>query len=194
MKYSSTPMSASNHEAIHHGRKRYSGIPDRDTPSHRSSHNNGSLFRDIYNDLWKLPRWLYWILKWPLSLYLLWLITSYSAVYCYNKVLSTFEPICAVPLLGEALRAMPIPICDFSSPTRTINITRAPALQESFDGVMLPAGRNYDLAKSMVGHQHAVRDLRIRVKASELHRKKELEAALESLIRLTKDTAKYVDR
>ena len=51
-------------------------------------------------------------------------------------------------------------------------------------------GQSYDLARDMIGHEYAVRGLRIRVASSNLERKQELTQELESLIGYTKRTAK----
>lgn len=73
---------------------------------------------------------------------------------------------------------------------RPINASKVATCQEELIVVMDRVGHNFDLARDMVGHEFAVRDLRIRVAASNLSRRQELTRELESLIRYTKQTAK----
>jgi hypothetical protein len=75
-------------------------------------------------------------------------------------------------------------------PLKTINVTKIATSQQELDLVMNSVGKNFDLARDMVGHEFAVRDLRIRVAAGDLYRRREIANELDSLIRETKKTAK----
>lgn len=154
----------------------------------------GSLTPAIAEDSWKLakflfrlPKILYPIWKWILLAYLLWLGATYLFVFLYRFATDALAPICATPIIGAS-----IPFCAPSSESkdRDLNISKVATSQDELIVVMDRVGQNFDLARDMTGHEFAVRDLRIRVAASNLSRKKELTRELESLIRYTKQTAK----
>lgn len=152
----------------------------------QSSRQEGSLIGDVYRDIWRLPRLLYVFLKWPLLAYLIWMAFSYSVAFGLRKVGQAVEPVCHIPLVSNL-----IPLCATPTLARPLDPAKVVSSQEQLDGVMRPAGQNRDLAKEMMGHEYAVRDLRIRVAASKLERKRELEQQFNALLRRTKDTARY---
>ena len=154
----------------------------------------GSLPIDMAYDGWKLaklfsglPRLLYPIWKWILLAYLLWLAVTYLFAFLYRFATDALAPICSIPIVGSR-----IPFCALPSEPkdRDLDISKVATSQDGLGVVMDRVGQNFDLAREMVGHEFAVRDLRIRVAASNLARKKELTQELESLIRYTKQTAK----
>lgn len=152
--------------------------------------SEGSLARDIYNDLFRLPRRLYPWLRWPLFFYIVWMVVSYSMVFCLNKVSKAVEPVCRIPFVGHV-----IPFCAVGGAgAPPLDLRRMADSQEHLDDVMLPAGRNRNLARDMINHEYAVRDLKIRVAASDLKRKRELEEQFGLLIRRTKDAARGLSR
>ena len=156
-------------------------------PSHKVAPRKGSLFSDVWEDIWKLPRALYPFYKWLILLYILWLLVTKSMVVVYHKAARQLEPICDLPLIGYA-----IPLCSGLSeapPSRTINVTKVATSQEELDLVMNSVGQNFDLARDMVRHGFAVRDLRIRVAASDLSRRSEIVNELNSLVHETQKTA-----
>jgi len=154
----------------------------------------GSLLGDVSNDCWSLfrtslgvPWLLYPIWKWFLLGYLIWLAGSYLLVSLYSLAVSSLSAtLCPIPILGSR-----IPFCA-TSIDRSIDLSRITTSQDELTLVMDNVGQNFGLARDMVGHEFAVRDLRIRVGASDLARKQELTRELESLIRNTKQTAKSV--
>lgn len=135
----------------------------------------------------ELPRALYPIWKWFVVVYIVWLAISYLAVSIYRFATMALAPICSIPVIGPQI---PLYTVSVEPNSRPINASKVATCQEELIVVMDRVGRNFDLARDMVGHEFAVRDLRIRVAASNLLGKQELIRELESLIRYTKQTAK----
>ncbi|KAI9671113.1 MAG: hypothetical protein M1831_005199 [Alyxoria varia] len=177
-------------------RRRYR--PPREKTPHEVPAYEGSLVSDILNDIWTLiksfaylPRKLYPIAKWILLAYLMWLAISYPTVIIYRSIKTTIAPLCDIPIIGPR-----IPLCSlpFELQDRPVDGSKMAKSQDELVVVGDQAGQNFDLARDMVGSEFAVRDLHIRVMASNLSRKKELARELESLIRYTKQTAKGLSR
>lgn len=157
-----------------------------------SQNREASLFSLLANDGWRLawaflrlPRTLYPVWKWILLMYIGWMAFSYLLAYAYRSVTAAMAPLCSIPFVGSQL-----PLCTVHPGDNPIDASKVATSQEGFTVVMDRVGQNFDLARDMVGHEFAVRDLRIRVAASNLSRKEELTRELESLIRYTKQTAK----
>lgn len=153
--------------------------------------SEGSLLGDVaYDVVWRLPRALYYYLKYFILAYILLWITLRALAFGYQKVSQALEPICNVPGISSI-----ISLCNVDPAiTKVLDPAKVVASQEQLDQVMNPAGDNRDLARNMMGHEYAVRDLRIRVAASDLKRKKELEDQFDSLIRRTKNTARGLSK
>ena len=159
-----------------------------------SQPDDGSLHTDLAKDAWRffkvssrLPRLLYPIWKWMLLLYLVWMVLSYLLAFLYQSVTTALSPMCSVPILGSKLM-----FCNWSTEggDRPIDVSKVATSQEVLTIVMDRVGQNFDLARDMTGHEFAIRDLRIRVAASNLSRRQELARELDSLSRYTKQTAK----
>jgi hypothetical protein len=101
------------------------------------------------------------------------------------SIVQKVEPVCSIPWIGQVF---PLYAVLSSPPTTTINITKLSTSQDQFEEVMNSAGKGLGLAMDMWSKQHAVRDLTIRVKYSELKRKDELAVELDSLIALNTRT------
>ena len=164
--------------------------------SRAKSQFEGSLLYEIGNDVWRmlklilrLPGTLYPYWKWLLVGYFIWLAVSYLTVALCRFAFNTYAPLCSIQPIGPWL-----PLCsDFlKMEDRPIDTSKLAKSQDELLVVMNHVGQNYDLARDMIGHEFAVRDLRIRIAASDLRRKRELTKELESLIHHTKDTAKQV--
>ena len=93
---------------------------------------------------------------------------------------------CSVPIISQ------LPFCTEppNMEDRALNVSRVATTQDELAVVLDRVGENFDLARDMVDNEFAVRDLRIRVTASELSRRKELTQEMDSFIRYTKQTAK----
>lgn len=155
-----------------------------------------SFLSEIGNDIWSLaraiPRLLrtsYPVWKRLLLFYGLWLIISHLAAQFVSDITTKMAPMCSVPIIGPR-----IPFCTWSlEPNdRSFDVSQVATSQEVFTVVMDQVGQNFDLARGMTGNQFTLQHLRIRVDASNLPRKKELAQELAHLIRLTKQTAKWV--
>lgn len=135
----------------------------------------------------RLPKKTYPIWKWVLFGYLVCLGISYLLDYLYRFAADSLAPACSLPVLGPL-----IPFCIGPSELKDgwIDATKVVTSQEELTVVMDRVGQNFDLAKDIVAHEFTLRDLRIRVAASNLARSKEIAQELDSLIRLSKGTAK----
>ena len=157
-----------------------------------SQNQEASLFSLLANDVttlaWatlRLPGTFYPLWRWILLIYIGWMTFAYLLSYAYRSATAAIAPLCTIPIVGSQL-----PFCTVHPGENPIDVSKVATSQEGFTVVMDRVGQNFDLARDMVGHEFAVRDLRIRVAASNLSRKKELTRELESLIRYTKQTAK----
>lgn len=153
----------------------------------------GSVLWDIVSDvgktvggglrLWRGP---YPIGKWLLYGYLIGMAVCYLVAFLYGRVLSGVSSVvCPIPVVRSWF-----PLCEAPTPTRPIDISKVAATQEELAVVMDQVGHGFDLARDMKRREYAVRELRIRVAASELPRSQELTRELDSLIRYTKQVAK----
>ena len=95
---------------------------------------------------------------------------------------------CSIPVVGSHLPFYP---ARFAANNRPVNVQVA-ASHDALAVVVDRVGQNYDLAREMRTNEYTVRDLKTRVSASSLSRKRELTKELESLIKYTKKTAKSV--
>lgn len=154
----------------------------------------GPFLSVIVNDGWiliktalRLPMLLYPFWKWLLLTYVVWMAIMYLVTLVGCSATAALAPMCSTWFIGPK-----IPFCSVSSEPkdRPINVLKVATSQDVLTVVMDRVGQNFDLARDMVGHEFAVRDLRIRVAASNLSCKKELTRELESLIRYTKHMAK----
>ena len=157
-----------------------------------SQNQEASFFSLLANDGWslawaalKFPRISYPVWKWLLLIYIGWLAFTYLLAYAYRSATAAIAPLCTIPIVGSQL-----PFCTVHPGDNPLDASKVATSQEGFTVVMDRVGQNFDLARDMVGHEFAVRDLRIRVTASNLSRKQELTRELESLIRYTKQTSK----
>jgi hypothetical protein len=111
---------------------------------------------------------------------------SYTVAGSYRFVLSNLEPLCTIPFLGPR-----IPLCQIvTGYDRQINVNKLTDSQEALTQVMGHVGPSFEVATSMVRHEFAIRDLRLRVSTSSLSRAPELAKELEALSRYTKLTSK----
>lgn len=156
------------------------------------------LFANIASDAWnsfkmmlRLISITYPIWKWLVLLYLIWLAISYLVIAFHGYVAARLQPICSIPYIGPR-----IPLCllinEFSD--RPINVSKVSDSQEGLNVVRSQVGESYELATGMAYNEFAVRDLKIRVRASNLSHKWELVKELEALSRYTKETAKGLSR
>jgi len=180
----------------HSTRKNYSPklINDRAGSSLRiktskPSRTEKSLLEAALNDGWSLFKVvlrLYPLWKWLLAIYLLVLLLSYSVAGVYRFAVRNLKPVCDIPLLGHQ-----IPFCALQADyDRQINVKKVIKSQNVLPEVMGRVGQSFEAATSMVHHDFALRDLKIRVSASSLSRAQELTRELEALSRHTKLTAK----
>ena len=98
--------------------------------------------------------------------------------YLDTIMLATAVP-CSIPIIGGSMPFCKEPV---SNPINASKVVRS---QEELVIVMGQVGNGYKLARSMVGNEYCLRDLKIRVAVSSLPRKDEIAGILESLIHLT---------
>ncbi|KAL9097932.1 MAG: hypothetical protein Q9165_000258 [Trypethelium subeluteriae] len=152
----------------------------------------------IAKDTWRmvkfgltLPRITYPVWKWVLFVWLIALCFSWLFALLRNYMAATFSPVCSIPVIGPR-----IPLCSWSLELRdgSNDASKVATSQEELTVVMDRAGQNFEFARDMVGHEFTLRDLRIRVAASDLARGEEIAQELASLAQLTKRTAKDLSR
>lgn len=155
-------------------------IRDADSP------NWSGWFQDIGHDLMRVLR-IFWRLRWLFYAYVIWMLLSWTAVFLVEKTGQALEPICRTPIIGEK-----IPFCAGSIETelKTPDVTNIALPQQELSDVMSSVGQNFQLARGMISHEYAVRDLKIRVGASDLRRKHELTEQLAMLIDRTDEASK----
>jgi hypothetical protein len=118
--------------------------------------------------------------------YFIWIWFSYTSSYAYHHgrdILSA--TVCPIPALGSRLVFCKTAL----SPPARINMSKMISSQDGLAVVRDGLEQNQNLVEQILDKQFAVRDLKIRVGASELPRKKELAEDLEKLIVLTKETS-----
>lgn len=154
----------------------------------------GSLFSEIANDIWKwlkysfkIWRACYPVWKWLVVGYLVWMGLSYLLASVYRTVSSKLSPVCSSWIIRST-----VPFCNWlpDAGSQVTDISKVATSQEGLTVVMDRVGENFDLARDMTGHEFAIRDLKIRVSASNLSRGQEIARELESLSRNTRKTAK----
>ena len=127
-----------------------------------------------------------WRLRWLFYFYVIWMLVSWTAVFLAVKTGQALEPICRTPIIGER-----IPFCAGSAETELkTDVTSIALPQQELSDVMSSVGQNFQLARGMISHEYAVRDLKIRVGASDLRRKQELAEQLAMLIDRTDEASK----
>ncbi|KAK4225380.1 hypothetical protein QBC38DRAFT_483122 [Podospora fimiseda] len=164
----------------------------------RRKKSEPTLLSEIASDGWTLTKitikmlrgsyswWRYLVL-----FYIAWLLLTNLVAQLTTAISKTItNTLCPIPFVGSR-----IPLC-ISTPkvTRIINPSKVIKPQEELSKVMDTVGRGFDLARDMVHHEYAVRDLRIRVSASTLPRKEELSKELQTLVRQTKEAARGLSR
>ena len=154
----------------------------------------GSWGMEIANDIlkclnrsFKIVRISYPLWKWIAIGYLLWMGFSFLLAWMYRSAASILSPVCSHRIIQSNF-----PPCSWipGAESHAIDVSKVVTSQEGLTMVMDRVGENFDLAREMTGHEFAVRDLRIRVAASNLSRRQELAQELDSLSRYTKKTAK----
>ncbi len=149
--------------------------------------SSDSPLRDMAQDGWKLIkavlrllRMSYPVWKWALLACIVFLVIWYFIWYLW---VAAHTALCGLPMSSW------VKFCT-NNPTPSVDVTKLATSQKELTIVMDQVGRGFDLARDMVGHEFAVRDLRIRVVASKLARKEKLTRELKLLIQQTKQAAK----
>ena len=95
---------------------------------------------------------------------------------------------CSIPVVGSQL-----PFCRARSAVnnRPVNV-QVTASHDALAVVVDRVGQDYDLAREILRNEYSVRDLKTRVGASSISRKRGLTKKLESLFKHTKKKAKLV--
>ena len=143
------------------------------------------ILRRLGNGVWSISKTT---AKWLLITYLLWLAIAYSTAAVYRFATAALIPMCSIPVVGSQL-----PFCParFAANNRPVKVQVA-ASHDALAVVVDRVGQNHDLASQMSTNEYTVRNLKTRVGASSLSRKRELTKELESLTKYTKKTAKLV--
>lgn len=199
-KYPNDIGEAESESAIRH-RVPNTKISDRSTVQEISKDieqpQEGSLLLDIANDIWgliqtmdktapKLVRLFYSAAKCFLVGSVIGLVITYLLIPIPLFATTKMAQICSNEWVG-----VNVPFCESFGPSeRLVNVSRVAASQEVFVTVMDQVGQNFEIARKMAGHELAVRDLRVRVRMSNLPHKEEITRELDSLIQYTTQTSK----
>ena len=148
-----------------------------------------SLLSAICSDTLKLPRATYHYWKWPVLLYILWLLFSRLSAAVYMTITEKFEPICSLPLVGQKL-----PMChhQFEAPIKATSPTRISTTEQQMENVVNLAKESYGVGKNILSKEFALRDLRVRVRYSKLRFKDEFLEKMDILIPLSRNSSEYV--
>jgi hypothetical protein len=123
----------------------------------------------------------------PTLAYFIWMWFSYASSYGYHRGWDTLSAwVCPVPALGPRFG-----FCNATvSPSTPLNLSKMTSSQDDLIVVRDALEQNQNLMELMLDNQFAVRDLKIRVAASKLPRKKDLAEDLETLIVLTREASR----
>ncbi|ERF72400.1 hypothetical protein EPUS_06029 [Endocarpon pusillum Z07020] len=152
----------------------------------QSASAQSSLLSAICSDTLKLPRATYHYWKWPVLLYILWLLFSHLSAAVYMTITEKFEPICSLPLVGQKL-----PMChhQFEAPIKATSPTRISTTEQQMENVVNLAQESYGVGKIILSKEFALRDLRIRVRYSKLRFKNEFLEKMDVLIPLSRNSS-----
>ena len=172
---------------------------DSTTADHpNTSQKDGSLLRDVYNDLQKIPGYIYTLRrpsyffgKWPVLIYVSWVVVSHSIMACRDRIRESMESYCANRYYGNWIPLFcPVDTGDKPDDIAFNATGKLTSSQDEIGVVLNSVGQNHQLARDMVSNEFALRDLRIRVAASKLQKKEEMTEDLNDLIKYTDEAAK----
>ncbi len=148
-----------------------------------------SLLSAIFSDTLELPRATYHYGKWPVLLYILWLLLSHLSAAVYMTITEKFEPICSLPLVGQKL-----PMChhQFEAPKKATSPTALSTTEKQMENVVNLAKESYGVGRNLLSKEFALRDLQVRVRYSKLRFKNEFLERMDVLIPLSRNSSEYV--
>lgn len=155
----------------------------------QSASTQSSLLSAICSDTLELPRATYHYWKWPVLLYILWLLLSRLSAAVYMTITEKFEPICSLPLVGPKL---PMCLHQFEAPIKATAPTRISTTEQQMENVVNLAKDSYGAGKNILSKEFALRDLRVRVRYSKLRFKNEFLEQMDVLIPLSRNSSEYV--
>lgn len=155
----------------------------------QSASAQSSLLSAICSDTIELPGATYHYWKWPVLLYILWLLLSRLSAAVYMTITEKFEPICSLPLVGQKL-----PMChhQFEAPIKATSPTRISTTEQQMENVVNLAKGSYGVGKNIFSNEFALRDLQVRVRYSKLRFKNEFLEKMDVLIPLSRNSSEYV--
>ena len=174
-----SPKSPLRLESITPTRSRYPGSFEdpEDNPQH---HGLSFLFRSIHQSLNRL-----------LILYILWHVLSHVTWRGIGKAREFLKPQCTDIVYGDTIPIYcPLPL-HYSKPHALDFVTSFASIQGGLGDVVASATKSHEMARDIASYGFALRDLKIRVAASSLKKKKELTRELIELIKYTDEAVWY---
>lgn len=157
-------------------------------PRRLKNADKGSLLSVILSDIASIPSATYWLWKWLILLYILWVASRFLKAWVHISVIEAFRPICSTRIGRQAcpsfLQFVPQP------PVTLANITAAQ--KETYtevERIISDTARHRNLPAEILNREYALRDLAIRVRHSELENKWGISNELEQLTDLTASTS-----
>ena len=163
----------------------------------RASEEDGFLPRNAYNDLQTFPDYLYaprrpfdFLGKWPVLIYILWMVVSHSIMAYSDQICEAVGPYCANKYYGSLIPFFcQLNWSDTPDGRGFEAIEKLAASQDGLVVVVYSVGQNHEMARDITRHKPALRDLRIRVAASNFNMKEKLTENLEGMIKYTDETS-----
>ena len=159
------------------------------TGNFQAMRQDGSLLEIFYRDfcglleeVYALRRPIYSLLKWPLLTYLLWLIVSHAVMFCVDSISRSAQSYCEKPTIERMIPLFCRYLSGLSNNTGSDPTENFALSQERLDSVLDLTDQNRQQAGDMFGNAFAVRDLRVRIRASKLDQKEGLLLDLNVLV------------
>ena len=134
----------------------------------------------------KLLRLFYLACKWILVNYIIWLVITHLLISIHRLVTTKMTSIYSIKWIGSNVFCESFDLINLID--RSINVLKVATFQEVLAFVTDRARQNFDLARDMIDHKSAVRELEIRVVKNKLVHKWEIYEEFESLFMTTKLT------
>ena len=134
------------------------------------------LLADIKKDIRRFPRTAYHLCKWPLMVYLLWMLSTWAVMTVYSTIVDKAQPVCWTPWLGQRL-----PWCSPSQSSNTVDVAKVITSEQQLERAMKFSGTGWGLARNLISKQHTVADLKHLVRYSDLKHRGDLVKELDDL-------------
>lgn len=160
----------------------------RNYPKGAQKSNKESLCSAMLSDIASIPKATYWLWKWLIVLYVLWIALIFLDIWLHVGVTEAFQSICSTRIGRRAcpsfLQIVP------QQPTTLSKITAAQnETYTEVERIISDIVFQRNLPSEILNREYALRDLAIRVKHSGLENKWEISTELDQLTDLTASTS-----